>query len=112
VYDSRAFGDGSLDWNAPAGGLGYGMEDLQSFGRLDPEPPMADVVTWVAEMHRRFRYHVAELEDSDLGRERTNHRGDLKPIRWFITVMIQHDLYHAGEINHIRALSQGTDRDE
>jgi hypothetical protein len=24
--------------------------------------------------------------------------------------MIQHDLYHAGEINHLRALSQDADR--
>jgi hypothetical protein len=31
------------------------------------------------------------------------------PIRWFIGVMIQHYAYHAGEINHIRALHQGDD---
>lgn len=24
--------------------------------------------------------------------------------------MIQHDLYHVGEINHLRSLRQGTDR--
>jgi hypothetical protein len=24
--------------------------------------------------------------------------------------MIEHDLYHAGEINHLRSLRQGTDR--
>jgi len=24
--------------------------------------------------------------------------------------MIQHDLYHAGEINHLRSLHQGTDQ--
>jgi hypothetical protein len=27
-----------------------------------------------------------------------------------IRIMIAHDLYHAGEINHLRSLLQGTDR--
>jgi len=27
-----------------------------------------------------------------------------------ISVLIKHDLYHAGEINHLRALKQGNDR--
>ena len=29
---------------------------------------------------------------------------------WLINAMIQHDLYHGGEINHIRVLRQGNDR--
>jgi hypothetical protein len=33
----------------------------------------------------------------------------LHETRWFIVTMIEHNLYHAGEINHIRALSQGND---
>ena len=27
-----------------------------------------------------------------------------------LAIMIAHDFYHAGEINHLRALLQGTDR--
>jgi hypothetical protein len=34
---------------------------------------------------------------------------ELKETRWIITMIIQHDLYHAGEINHIRALHQHND---
>jgi hypothetical protein len=31
--------------------------------------------------------------------------------RWSsVVTMIQHDLYHAGEINHLRSLNQGTDQ--
>jgi hypothetical protein len=26
-----------------------------------------------------------------------------------ISIMIEHDVYHAGEINHLRSLMQGTD---
>ena len=33
----------------------------------------------------------------------------MKETRWIISVMITHDLYHAGEINHIRCLSQRDD---
>ena len=29
--------------------------------------------------------------------------------RWLMATIIEHDLYHAGEINHIRALAQGDD---
>jgi len=109
LYDNHAFGDGTIGWNDPAGDLGYGMEDLQSYEVLDDEPPMADIVAWTTDAHREFRGHVAELEDADLLRERPNHRGDLKSVRWFIALMVQHYTYHAGEINHIRALHQGND---
>jgi len=34
----------------------------------------------------------------------------MKETRWLIGVMIEHDLYHAGEINHLRALRHGNDR--
>ena len=40
---------------------------------------------------------------------RSNHRGEKFPIRWFVGVKIQHFAYHAGEINHIRALHQRND---
>jgi hypothetical protein len=35
--------------------------------------------------------------------------GELKETRWIIAVMIEHDPYHAGEINHLRALHQQND---
>jgi len=31
------------------------------------------------------------------------------PLRAIIQIAIAHDLYHAGEINHLRAVLQGTD---
>jgi hypothetical protein len=37
------------------------------------------------------------------------HMGGQLPTRQIISIMIEHDLYHAGEINHLRALMQETD---
>jgi uncharacterized damage-inducible protein DinB len=31
------------------------------------------------------------------------------PVREFVTIMINHDLYHSGEINRQRALIRGSD---
>lgn len=38
-----------------------------------------------------------------------NWGGEL-PTRRIIEIMIAHDFYHAGEINHLRALLQDDDR--
>jgi hypothetical protein len=35
---------------------------------------------------------------------------DRAETRWIIKSMIEHDLYHAGEINRMRALRQENDR--
>ena len=115
LYYDRVFGGYAVygepitSWNAPAGNLGVGTEDLDSTRPLENEPPMADVIAWITERARAFRDAVARLDDAALTEERVNHRGEPSTIRWFISVMIQHYCYHAGEINHIRALSQRND---
>lgn len=109
VYDDHAFGDAAMGWNDPAGDLGYGMEDLQTEAILANEPSRTDVITWLTQGHLRLREHVAALNDAELSRPRRNHRDEMKETRFIISTMIEHDLYHAGEINHIRALRQGND---
>jgi DinB superfamily len=109
MYDNYAFGDCRMTWEEPVSGLGVRMEDLQS-RRIDPEPPMHAVITWLREGHRRLREHVAELDDSELVKLRRPPEGETRETRWIIANMIRHDGYHAGEINHMRALIQGNDR--
>jgi hypothetical protein len=115
LYYDRVFGNCAVfgepieSWNVPAGNLGVGTEDLESEHPLDNEPPMADVIAWVTERADAFRDAVARLDDAGLVEERINHRGEPHTVSWFIGVMIQHYSYHAGEINHIRALHQGKD---
>jgi hypothetical protein len=115
LYYDRAFGNYAVygepitSWNVPAGDLGVGTEELDNTHPLENEPPMAEVVAWATERARAFRNAVAALDDADLAQERTNHRGELVTIRWFAGTMIQHYSYHAGEINHIRAMHQRND---
>jgi len=100
VYDSHCFGDGSIDWNKP------GSVPLPRSRSQD------DMVAYLRAAHDALRGHVASLQDDaqllELRPGPWPERGTY-PIRWLVNNMIQHDLYHAGEINHLRALRQGND---
>lgn len=98
MYANHAFGDRTMTWET-----------------MPAPPPRADhagIIAWLREGFRRMREGVAALADDG---ELLRHRGapweDGRELetRWLISIMIQHDLYHAGEINHVRALRQGND---
>lgn len=96
----QAFGSGTLTWDDP---------------RVDGDEATVDVasaITWLRTSQERLRGGVAALaDDAELLRPRRTNWGELKETRWIIVVsMIQHDLYHAGEINHVRSLHQGNDQ--
>ena len=71
---------------------------------------LLDETLFYREGHRRLRESIAALKDHDLSLQRKVHYGGTAETRFIISVMIEHDLYHAGEINHLRALRQGNDR--
>jgi hypothetical protein len=48
-------------------------------------------------------------DDAGLTEEVMSQWGMPVERRFLIRTVIEHDLYHAGEINHIRALAQGDD---
>jgi hypothetical protein len=48
--------------------------------------------------------------DTELDRDRLTNWGQYLPTRVIIRIMLDHDVYHAGEINHLRCLLKGTDR--
>ncbi len=100
VAHNQAFGDGTLTWDDP---------------RLDGDAATVDIpsaIAWLRMGHERLRGGVAALAgDAELLRPRRTNWGELRETRWVIVVtMIQHDLYHAGEINHLRSLHQGADQ--
>ena len=99
VYDNFAFGDESMRWERPG-----------SIPTIDATTPRDDVVRWLKEGQARLRSHVAALaDDAELLGLRTGHWDTRHETRWLINTVIQHDLYHAGELNHIRALRQRND---
>lgn len=93
MYDEYAFGPGRLGWQDP---------EVQPWTR--GEAPMAGTIAWLEEAHERFVGHVQALEDSDLPVQRRANWGELRETRWLISTILQHDTYHAGEVNHIRSL--------
>ena len=100
MYPDHAFRDASFDYDDP------------------PATPPPEVlatpeaaIAWLREAHRYLTTAVDELEDdAELAVPRKAHWGQLVPTEKLITIPLQHDLFHAGEINHARALLQDDDR--
>jgi hypothetical protein len=95
VYDNYAFGDASMTWDDP---------------RWYEPRTRGEMTEWLKDGQRTLRAHVAELADEDLLTLRRANWGAMYETRWLASAMIEHDLYHGGEINHLRALLQGNDR--
>lgn len=73
--------------------------------------PHDELLLWLTEGHRRWLAAVRGLpDDTELEQDRLTNWGDRLPTRTIIRIMIAHDWYHAGEINHVRALLHDTDR--
>lgn len=98
VYQNQAFGDTTLFWPR---GMAEGHKMSAS---------LSSALIWLREGHRRLHDSIAALDDNDLLLQRKVHYGGTAETRFIISVAIEHDLYHAGEINHLRDLKQGTDR--
>jgi hypothetical protein len=98
MYDEYGFGPGAKHWDDP---------DLIPWRAEDA--PMADAIAWMTAAHRRFVDHVAALPDAELDEPRWANWGERLPTRWLISAIATHAAYHAGEINHIRALLQRDD---
>lgn len=102
MYDNHAFGDAALEWDQP----------LTSERRLSSPTPAAldELMAWLDDAQRRLRASVDALaDDAELLKPRRTNWGEMKETRWIIKSMIEHDLYHAGEINRMRALRQRND---
>lgn len=98
IFASQLFGDGSLDWD---------MEE--AVGRHRTQGATGEAIAWLWESHAAFRDGIASLSDDDLATTPDGYWGKPTEVQWSIEVMIQHEVYHAGEINHIRALHHGDD---
>jgi len=101
MYEDYAFGSASIRGDRPP--------LIPADGA--PARPPQQLIEWLTTGHHKWLSSVRSLsDDSELDQERLTNWGDQLPTRVLIRIMIGHDFYHAGEINHIRALLQGTDR--
>ena len=101
MYEDYAFGTASLRGDQPP---------LIPWNGASSRP-REELLAWLTEGHQRWLASVRALpNDSELDQDRLTNWGDHLPTRSIIRIMIGHDFYHAGEINHIRAPLQGTDR--
>ena len=101
MYEDYAFGSGSLRGDQPPLIPADGARSR----------PYKELLEWLIQGHQRWLASIRALDDdSELERERPTNWGDRLPTRVLIRILIGHDFYHAGEINHIRALLHGTDR--
>jgi uncharacterized damage-inducible protein DinB len=101
MYEDYAFGPGTMRGDQPP------LIPANN-ARARPRDELMD---WLIEGHRRWLASVRALSgDSELERERLANWGDKLQTRVLIRILIAHDIYHAGEINHIRVLLQGTDK--
>lgn len=66
---------------------------------------------WLREAHAYLTGCIGELQDDEeLDAPRKAHWGEFLPTYDLIVIMLEHDLYHAGEINRTRALLQHDDK--
>lgn len=101
MYEDYAFGSASMQGDQPP---------LTPADGARSRPP-EELLAWLQEGHRRWLTSIRDLaDDSELDRERLTNWGEKLSTRTIIRILIAHDLYHAGEINHLRALLQSTDR--
>jgi len=99
VYATHIAGSGMMHWDKP---------------RTTPTIPagtsVPNTIAFLCGAHDYLRGRVEALvDDEDMMRPRLCPQGWTRETRWMVKTMIEHDLYHAGEINHIRALLQGND---
>jgi len=101
MYEDYAFGTASLRGDQPP---------QIPPGGARSRPPV-ELLGWLKAGHEKWLASVRSLkDDTELERQRLTNWGEQLPTRTIIRIMIGHDYYHAGEINHLRSILQGTDR--
>ncbi len=101
MYEDYAFGSATLRGDQPPLVPAAGVRSR----------PHDELITWLTDGHHRWLASVRSMpDDAELDRDRLTNWGERLPTRVLIRIMIAHDLYHAGEINHLRAVLQGSDR--
>ena len=99
MYGNHGFRGGDLDYT-----------DDPATPPAERLATIAGAVAWLQEAHAYLISGIRELsDDRELEVPRKAHWGGLVPTYHIVVTMLEHDLYHAGEINRTRALLQDDD---
>jgi hypothetical protein len=96
MYTDYGFGPGTMQWS----------EVVPPRGK---DTTRADYMQWFADNMQSLRNALSACTDEQLDDLLEYWDPGERPRRWFATTMIEHILYHAGEINYIRGLAQKND---
>jgi hypothetical protein len=99
MYRDHAFGSRALTWERP---------EVQPWPV--GEAPLEATLVWLRQTHADLMCEVSVLTDVDLFELRWANWGEQKQTRWLLSMLLQHDTYHAGEINRMRSVLSGEDR--
>jgi uncharacterized damage-inducible protein DinB len=97
MYHEYAFGEARRRW-----------DDRELMGHM--KDSREELMAWLGEVHGTWRGAVARLHAGELDDRRPAHWGAPEPLRELVSKMVTHDVYHAGEINHLRSQLVGEDR--
>ena len=99
MHANHAFGDATATfWN--------------TWDREEPvsEASFEDLLDWLEAAHAQVIQAVNDLSDDDeLVAKRPTYWGEQWETRRILDAIAVHDVYHAGEINHLRALLHQVD---
>jgi hypothetical protein len=95
VLISHSFGDASVSWEQVTARFESLGGDLTAAKRLAEEG------------HAKVLETLASLTDADLDAVRPYYGGKRLTAYEVFTIITEHDLYHAGQINYVRCLIEG-----
>lgn len=100
VYHSFAFDPAPTGWTE----IGW-PRDLQdtvdtSQGYLD------EVVAWSGSSHEAWMRSLGEVDETQIDLPRPLHWGQTAPLFEIVTIVANHHVYHAGEINQLLAIAR------
>ena len=97
MYADAAFAGGTLGFDDPIV-LGEGSLSTVGMG-----------VAWLRAAHAALRAGVASLDDAALDAGIGMPFGRIANAEEMLDQLVRHEVYHTGEINHLRALAQDND---
>lgn len=101
MYEDYAFGPATLRGDTPLLTPPHGARSR----------PPRELLEWLKQGHAKWFAAIRALpDDSELAKPRLTNWGDMLDTQTILRIMLNHDVYHAGEINHLRALLHQTDK--